>query len=108
MDQTKIKTELNQYIKRLEKKIHPKKVLLYGSFARGTATDYSDIDILVIADFPKMKDEERFDMLYDLHKDIPSDHDFHVYGMTQEEYQNKPQWTIVHDIKKEAILVTVS
>ena len=34
---------------RLKKGYHAEKVILYGSFARGEATEDSDVDILVIA-----------------------------------------------------------
>ena len=30
-----------------------KKIILYGSYARGDCDDQSDIDIMIIADFPK-------------------------------------------------------
>lgn len=40
--------------------IHPQKILLFGSYAKGTANEHSDLDLLVIvenSDLPKKKRE---------------------------------------------------
>lgn len=44
--------------------IHPEQVLLFGSYARGTAHEWSDIDIVVISkDFEKIPPLKRLEML---------------------------------------------
>ncbi len=55
-----ILNEIENYIKVLIKnKINPEKIILYGSFAKGTTHPYSDIDIAVISDqFGKDEIEE--------------------------------------------------
>ena len=46
-----ILNEIEAYIRVLIKnKINPKKIILYGSFAKGKNHSYSDIDIAVISD----------------------------------------------------------
>lgn len=40
---------LRKISKRLKKEYHAEKVILFGSYARGEATEDSDVDILVIA-----------------------------------------------------------
>ncbi|MFH1653233.1 MAG: nucleotidyltransferase domain-containing protein [Pseudomonadota bacterium] len=40
---------VKKFIKELEKEIRVEKIILYGSYARGEARDYSDIDLLVIS-----------------------------------------------------------
>ncbi len=40
---------LNQYRKKLEKKIRIRKIILFGSYAKGTPRDYSDLDLAVIS-----------------------------------------------------------
>ena len=40
---------LDQFRKKLEKKIRVQKMILFGSYARGTPRDYSDIDVAVIS-----------------------------------------------------------
>jgi len=51
----KISERLRRISERLKKEYHAEKVILYGSHAKGEATEDSDVDILVIA-----PTEERF------------------------------------------------
>jgi len=41
---------IEAYSKRVAERYHPRLIMLYGSYARGTATVNSDIDIAVICD----------------------------------------------------------
>jgi len=44
--------------------IKPKEIILYGSYAEGTARDDSDIDLIVVSnDFEKMNLRERLELL---------------------------------------------
>ena len=45
-----IRAILGQYIRELEKRnIHPERVILFGSYASGSATEWSDIDVSIIS-----------------------------------------------------------
>ena len=44
-----VRAVLRNYRKKLEKKIVIKKMILFGSYARGNPRDYSDIDVAVIS-----------------------------------------------------------
>lgn len=47
---------INSYLKALNGKISVQKAILFGSYAKGLAHDYSDIDLLIISDeLPKNK-----------------------------------------------------
>lgn len=105
MDREKIKKELTTYIARVKKNIDPEKVILFGSFARGEATEWSDIDILVVSKFKGISAKRRFDTLYDLHADLIRNHDIHAYGVTPQEYENAKPWTIFSDIKREGVVL---
>ncbi|HRN71110.1 MAG TPA: nucleotidyltransferase domain-containing protein [Candidatus Woesebacteria bacterium] len=105
MDRNQIKKELDIYVTRVEKKFDPEKIILFGSFARGDATNWSDVDILVISQFKGIPEKKRFDILYDLHTDLIKNHDINVYGITPQEYANAKPWTIFSDIKEEGILL---
>ena len=48
MDRKTIKQPLNQFVKKIVKTIDPDRIILYGSFARGNASTWSDIDIAVV------------------------------------------------------------
>lgn len=43
---------LNEVKRRLVDGFHPDKIILFGSQARGTADDRSDVDILVVCEVP--------------------------------------------------------
>jgi predicted nucleotidyltransferase len=54
-----VKRELKRHLQRIGKKIkqeyHAERVILFGSYARGDATEDSDVDLLVVA-----RTKERF------------------------------------------------
>ena len=105
MDRKKIKKELDIYIYRVKKHVDPEKIILFGSFARGEASSWSDIDILVISKFKGIPSKKRFDILYDLNNGLIHDHDIHAYDITPKEYEQAKPWTIFSDIKKEGIIL---
>lgn len=80
---------LNQLIDRL-KAADPYKIVLFGSWAKGTAKDGSDIDIVIVTDdFSVSKDfQDRLDKriyINDLISDLPYkyDVDFKVYSKAE-------------------------
>ncbi len=105
MGRKKINEEIKEYILRLKKALDPEKVILFGSFARGEATEWSDIDLLVVARFSKTTFNKRFDILYDLHEGLVKEHDIHAYGITPREFDTIKQWSILTDVKKEGIVI---
>lgn len=86
-----IKKILAQFIKEAKKRIPVKKVILFGSYANGTAKKSSDIDIAVISPkFARMNELERIKLLLDcVHRikyDLPVD--METFGYTPEELEN--------------------
>ncbi|PIR08966.1 hypothetical protein COV53_00225 [Candidatus Gottesmanbacteria bacterium CG11_big_fil_rev_8_21_14_0_20_37_11] len=104
MGANKIQSEVKQYIKRLKETINPESVILFGSFARGEANEWSDIDLLVIADY-KTKSEDRFDILYKLRGGLIKNHDINVFGLTKKEFEATKPWSLFADVKKEGIVL---
>ncbi|MBI5822605.1 MAG: nucleotidyltransferase domain-containing protein [Chloroflexi bacterium] len=43
---------INQVVKQIVEKFKPKKIILFGSYARGNPRPESDVDILVVIDTP--------------------------------------------------------
>ena len=39
--------DINTYVKKLAEEFKPERVVLFGSYARGTANEDSDVDLLV-------------------------------------------------------------
>jgi uncharacterized protein len=50
--------QIDRMIKRIVKKFHPEKIILFGSQARGDAGPDSDVDLLVVMDFEGSKLEK--------------------------------------------------
>lgn len=61
--------EINKINEQLKEKYKPEKIILYGSSARGTITENSDIDMLIIKDTNK-KRNERFREVRALVRDL--------------------------------------
>ena len=53
---------LNEITKRLVGRFHPDKIILFGSQARGTADDRSDVDILIVSRFEGRRREVMLEM----------------------------------------------
>lgn len=106
MGKKQIQKALNIFAKRVKEKINPEKILLWGSYARGEANEYSDVDIIVISEkFAKISKEKRFDILYNLTRGLQPD--FHVYGFTKDELDKTSPLTTLSEVKKYGILLSV-
>jgi predicted nucleotidyltransferase len=46
----KIEPDVVQVVNQIVHLVHPKKVILFGSFAQGSQTDDSDLDFLIVVD----------------------------------------------------------
>lgn len=68
-----------------------KAVILYGSVARGTATEESDIDIMVLIDGTAQKLRAFEDQLSDVSTDISIKY-FKVFSIIDISYQEYMQW----------------
>lgn len=102
MGPKKIQKSLNLFTKRVTEKYHPQQVLLFGSYARGKANEYSDVDIAVISSsFEKIPEDKRFDALYDLTAGLRPD--FHIFGFTPEEFDNLSPLISVSEAKEYGI-----
>lgn len=76
---------IKEYAIRLKPDLSSYKIILYGSYVRGTyKPGESDVDLLVISkDFKKMDENERLDFLYKNTVGLPLD--WHIYGFTPDE-----------------------
>jgi len=106
MGKNQINKSLKTFTRRVKQKLQPDQILLFGSFARGEANEYSDVDIIVVAKkLSEIPEEKRLDLLYDLTTDLRPD--FHVFGFTPQEFENPNPLTSLSQIKKTAIPVLV-
>ena len=63
---------MNEFLDKVKKllKKRLKKIILYGSYARGNYTDASDIDIMILTDFSDKEIEKYRDEISDIAFDI--------------------------------------
>ena len=69
-----IQEKIDKMVRRIVKKFKPEKIILFGSYARGTPTWDSDVDLLIIMDVSGSKREKRIEIGVALHDiRIPKD-----------------------------------
>ena len=79
-----VPADVDAIVLRIAEHLNPEKIILFGSYARGDATEQSDVDIMVVArtDLPQ---RDRFRVIRRLLADFPVAMD--VYLKTPEEYE---------------------
>jgi predicted nucleotidyltransferase len=76
------KEQIELMSKRIQEALHPKKIVLFGSYADGRATEDSDIDLLVVAE-TSLPDAKRYGWVRQLLRDIPAAFDIVVKTPTE-------------------------
>ncbi len=85
--------------KRLEPQVHLQKVVLFGSYARGNAHEWSDIDFALISnDFKNMNHSHLIAFLVSKLKDIDSRIEVLTYSL--DEYEIASHLTFLGEIKR--------
>ncbi len=107
MGTKKIRPVIKIYKGELAKSIKLTKVVLFGSFAKGTASEDSDIDLVVISPtFENMTVEKRFDILLHARKHpLTRRTSMDIFGVTPEEYKNASTLTTLGEVKETGIEV---
>ena len=77
---------LNEAARRLVEKFHPDRIILFGSHARGTADDRSDVDFLVITRFSGKRRQVMLEMDRALGE---LDAAFDIVVLTEEEFEEE-------------------
>lgn len=83
----KINQVLNQYTENIKLIYgeHLQKIILYGSYARGDATESSDVDIMILVDLDDMEIKSYSDQLSDMTYDINLDNDVMIMPIVKNE-----------------------
>ena len=107
MDLRKMLLELEEKLQRLYgNKL--KAVILYGSVARGTATEESDIDIMVLVDGTAQELRTFEDQLSDVSTDISIKY-FKVFSIIDISYQEYMRWVntspFYRNVSKEGVIL---
>ncbi|MHB1686389.1 MAG: nucleotidyltransferase domain-containing protein [Ignavibacteriaceae bacterium] len=96
--------EKNQIKERLLAKFNPNKIILFGSQARGTADEKSDVDLLVISELK----EDRFNLMDQMRQSLlPINHAFDVIILTEAEFEKDKKYpgTVARYATKEGIIL---
>lgn len=98
-----LKEILAQFIRETKKRIPVRKIILFGSRAKGSPEEWSDIDIAVISPkFAGLNDFERIKLLLDcahrVEYSVPVD--IETFGYTPEEYESAGHFDFLGVIKE--------
>ena len=106
-NKSKVKKIIKEYIKELTPFIKIKKVILFGSQAKGGAHHDSDIDFIIISpDFKKMKFMERLIWLSKMRREKFMSPPMDIFGYTSEEFKKLSKESIVlGEAKKEGVII---
>lgn len=105
---TDIKNIMDKYVEEVEKIYgsHLQRIILYGSYARGEATESSDIDIMILVDLDDMAIKEYSHELSEITFDINLDNDLMIMPIVKsEEHFNKwiDAYPFYKNVEKEGV-----
>jgi len=64
---------IRAYARRIARRFHPEKIILFGSYAYGTPTEDSDVDLLVILPFDEERERPSLKIRQTLRSGFPMD-----------------------------------
>jgi len=103
----RIKTSevINKFLREISKHLSAKKVLLFGSYARGQAKKYSDVDIAIISDdFKGIKYLDRLVMLGMIAWQSKTT-EIEAMGFTVDEYNHASRLDLLGEIKRKSSVI---
>lgn len=105
MGKRKIQKVLKVFVQRAKKSLEAEKIILFGSYARGKANEYSDIDVIVLSKmFSKIPEEKRLDFLYPLTKGLFPD--IHPFGYTSEEFNKVSAFSTLSEARSSGVVIS--
>ncbi|MFB3387033.1 nucleotidyltransferase domain-containing protein [Flavobacterium sp. LAR06] len=91
--------DIKKLVERIVKCVEPDKVIMFGSYAKGIATNKSDLDLFIIKDTPlpmKQRNEELLPIVNKLLIEV----DVHVYTPEEVEEYGSEKYSFVHSVLK--------
>ena len=97
-----LKKKINYYISSLTKAINVDKIILFGSYANGTAHEFSDIDIALISPDLDPKKPTFFHNIEIAKKAKLYDGDLQLFAFPKKRFDKEEgvQGSFIHEIKK--------
>jgi predicted nucleotidyltransferase len=97
-------TEIEGVVREIVNRIQPRRVIIFGSYAKGTATIKSDLDVFVIRE-TALPMAHRADDLRPLRLQNLVRIDIHVYTPEEVEIYGNQQFSFVHSVLKSGKIV---
>jgi uncharacterized protein len=97
-------TEIDTLVRQIVARIQPQKVIIFGSYAKGTATIKSDLDICVIME-TELPMANRTDDLKSMLSHILTPVDVHIYTPEEIEEYGKEQFSFINSVLKSGKVV---
>jgi uncharacterized protein len=91
--------DIKKLVERIVKCVEPDKVIMFGSYAKGIATNKSDLDLFIIKDTPlpmKQRNEELLPIVNKLLIEV----DVHVYTPEEVQEYGSEKYSFVHSVLK--------
>ena len=94
--------DAKKLIKRVRAELHPLRVFLFGSVARGDVHALSDIDLVIVADF-KGSRRDRVEQILDIAQDLKLTFPVEPFPLRPEEFQTVRKRPFFRHIAREAL-----
>ncbi|BCT69558.1 nucleotidyltransferase domain-containing protein [Nitrosospira sp. NRS527] len=89
--------EIARLVERIVARVQPEKVIVFGSYAKGTATIMSDLDVLVIKD-THLPMQLRKDALVPILSNVLIRVDLHLYTPEEVEEYGREQFSFLNSV----------
>ncbi len=90
---------INEFVQALEPDIKVERVILYGSYARGKAEDWSDIDVAIVSPtFAKMSQVKVIEEVS--RRTIHCDSRLSPFAYTPSQFDNAPPYLFASEIRR--------
>lgn len=96
--------EIDALVARVVAHIRPERVIVFGSYAKGTASDRSDLDLCVVVDTP-LPPSRRADALRPLLAGYLVPIDIHIHTPEEMEECGKEEHSFLHSVLKSGNVV---
>ena len=96
--------EINQLVERIVERMDPAQIIVFGSYAKGKATNKSDLDLCVVTDTHLPMDLRATEVLPILAQMLVHV-DIHVYTPEEMLVLGQEKYTFVHSIQRSGVIV---
>ncbi|MEW6380740.1 MAG: nucleotidyltransferase domain-containing protein [bacterium] len=100
-----LQAELSEITQRMVEELKPEKIILFGSYARGTPNEDSDLDILVIVSQSNESPTKRATRAYHCLRGLPMPKDILVYTQEEVEKRRKVHASLISQVLEEGKVI---